>query len=478
MASYKVRGNKHNVIYTYKTTKGKHKSHWETYSTAMEAIQRKGYIDHLQKKKAHHEIRKAALEYQDQRAVERAELEAASTLRRHKREIDYSIPSPCPAGQDNTDKTYREFGELWLPYYASKNCLAPSTYDHYKSNLEKHIYPYFGDRIMSRITAQEIDTFINYTRYKPVKGYQNKATAPDEIKTLSSGSVKKIYQILNTSFGTAKQWGYVNDIPQTSAPSVKCQKRKTWTSKQVYQNLAQIEDKLLHLAVHLAFVCSLRVGETCGIAMDQVDLSDQSLWVTQEIQRVSDQSLFVLPKDVVIRTIPKQNAASKTALVIKRPKTEGSVRKIYLTNQLCTEIRDRLEQIQKNKDFYEEEYHDYGLLICWPNGLPIEPSKLLRILRTWQMENDIEPRIDFHGLRKSGQMHKIRLSQNNFQLVAESAGHSPVILMRHYNDIHDAEKRELANLVERNFYPAAVSEEAVMVTRFPKFSSWLNMIRF
>lgn len=50
MTSYKARGNKHNVIYTYKTAEGKHKSHWETYLTALEAIQRKSFIDHLQQK--------------------------------------------------------------------------------------------------------------------------------------------------------------------------------------------------------------------------------------------------------------------------------------------------------------------------------------------------------------------------------------------------------------------------------------------
>lgn len=64
--------------------------------------------------------------------------------------------------------------------------------------------------------------------------------------------------------------------------------------------------------------------------------------------------------------------------------------------------------------------------------------------------------IEFQGLRKSGQMHKVRISKNNFQLVAESAGQSTEVLADHYNDILDSEKRALTQSVEKNFYPAEI----------------------
>lgn len=50
-------------------------------------------------------------------------------------------------------------------------------------------------------------------------------------------------------------------------------------------------------------------------------------------------------------------------------------------------------------------------------------------------------------------MHKVRLSQNNYQLVAENAGQSPEVLMNHYNEALDYEKRALSRLVENSFYP-------------------------
>ena len=59
MATYKVRGIAHNIIYPYRTEDGKVKHQWETYSTELEAMHRKAYIDYLQKNRLHHEIRKA-----------------------------------------------------------------------------------------------------------------------------------------------------------------------------------------------------------------------------------------------------------------------------------------------------------------------------------------------------------------------------------------------------------------------------------
>ena len=44
MATYKVRGTAHNVIYPYRAEDGKVKQQWETYSTELEAMHRKAYL--------------------------------------------------------------------------------------------------------------------------------------------------------------------------------------------------------------------------------------------------------------------------------------------------------------------------------------------------------------------------------------------------------------------------------------------------
>ena len=73
----------------------------------------------------------------------------------------------------------------------------------------------------------------------------------------------------------------------------------------VQQVLGEIEDPILHFAVHIAFVCSLRVGEVAGISCASIDFRHRSLWITQIVQRVSDKALQELPKEEIIKVLPK-----------------------------------------------------------------------------------------------------------------------------------------------------------------------------
>lgn len=448
MATYKVRGASHNVIYSYRTSAGQTKQQWESYDTELEAVQRKAYIDLLQAQKRTDEVRKAALEYKRSRAIEKA----ASKIARDRQ--DGSEPEMPDAPEENMTRTYREFMERFLPVYARKRNFSPKTYDSYVTNLKAHILPYFGDWVMSTITAQAIDNFLDHLRKKPCSGYKSYGKKAGEIPTLSSPTIKKCYNILMVGFPTAKRWGYVSEIPNATAPSEKYRKRKAWSASAIMEVLEQMDDSpLLHLAVHLGFVCSLRAGEVVGIDANSVDLNDQSLWITQIVERASDKSLKELPKERIVQIFPKQNAASKSCMILKAPKTDDSFRKQYLTVPLLEEIRQRLEEIRENKELLGPDYHDYGLLICHPDGRPIDPNNLCKAFRKWQTGHHIENQIDFQGLRKSGQMHKVRISQNNYQLVAESSGQSPEVLMSNYNEALDSEKRNLSQLVEADLYP-------------------------
>ena len=71
MATYTIRGTSHNVVYTYKAADGKRKQQWESYSSELEAIQRKAYIDYLQSQNRASDITHEASEYRRKKAVEK-----------------------------------------------------------------------------------------------------------------------------------------------------------------------------------------------------------------------------------------------------------------------------------------------------------------------------------------------------------------------------------------------------------------------
>ncbi len=447
MATYKVRGTSHNVIYQYKTSVGKIKQQWESYETELEAIQRKAYIDHLQAHKRTDDIRQAAIDYKRTRAIEKS---AQKIAQDSPTQEEATIPE---SQEDNICRTFKDFMERFLPFHARLKNFSPRTYDSYVQNLNAHIYPYFGDWVMSAITAEAIDAFIDHLRQKPCSGSKSFGKKPNEIPRLSSPTIKKCYNILTVGFPTAKRWGYIKEIPKTSPPSERTKKRKTWTVTQVREALANItDDPILHLAVHIGFVCSLRAGEVVGLDANSIDFQDKSMWITQIVERVTDKSLKEVPAEKIVKIFPKQIPKSKSSLILKTPKTEGSFRKQYLTTPLLQEIKMRLEEIEKNKELFGKDYHDYGLLICQPDGRPIDPNHLCKTFKRWQASMKISDQIEFQGLRKAGQMHKVRLTQNNYQLVAESSGQSPSVLMSNYNEALDEEKRGLSQLVESSFY--------------------------
>lgn len=455
MATYKVRGASHNVIYSYRTSTGQTKQQWESYDTELEAVQRKAYIELLQSQKRTDEVRQAALDYKRSRAIEKAAIKIARDRQ------DDGAPAIAGAPEENLTRTYREFMERFFPAYARKRNFSPKTYDSYETNLRAHILPYFGDWVMSTITAQAIDNFLDHLRKKPCSGYKSYGKKAGEIPTLSSATIKKCYNILMVGFPTAKRWGYVSEIPNATAPSEKYKKRKSWAASAIMEVLDQmVDDPLLHLAVHLGFVCSLRAGEVVGIDANSVDPNDQSLWITQIVERVSDKSLKELPKERIIQIFPKQTSMSSSCMILKAPKTDESFRKQYLTTPLLKEVLCRLREIKENKELLGRDYHDYGLLICQPDGRPIDPNNLCKSFHKWQTAHHIEDQIDFQGLRKSGQMHKVRITQNNYQLVAESSGQSPEVLMSNYNEALDSEKRNLSQLVEADLYSGQATAAA------------------
>ena len=117
MATYTIRGTSHNVVYTYKAADGKRKQQWESYSSELEAIQRKAYIDYLQSQNRTSDITHEASEYRRKKAVEKAAQKIAA-------EKTATAPdTPSPESEDNMSKTYREFMERFLPIHARREFL-------------------------------------------------------------------------------------------------------------------------------------------------------------------------------------------------------------------------------------------------------------------------------------------------------------------------------------------------------------------
>lgn len=91
-------------------------------------------------------------------------------------------------------------------------------------------------------------------------------------------------------------------------------------------------------------------------------------------------------------------------IVLKQPKTEGSIRTVYIPETVAKKLEKLREMQMKLKlELGDDGYMDYGLIICQANGRPIMTEHLNKRFKEVLIGlNDPTINVDnvvFHSLR-------------------------------------------------------------------------------
>lgn len=199
---------------------------------------------------------------------------------------------------------------------------------------------------------------------------------------------------------------------------------------------------MLHLAVHLAFICSLRIGETVALTWDDVDFDQNLIRVQRTLQRVSKESLDLLPKDDLMLQFPVKVPGSNSVLVLKTPKTTKSSRIVYLTPALRRELMLRKAMVAKQKAYAGDVYEDFNLVFSLEDGYPVEPKLCEKWFKLWQKRTAFNlPPLIFHELRHSSATYKLLESGGDVKLMQGDMNHaSAAILLDTYAHTQDARR--------------------------------------
>lgn len=353
--------------------------------------------------------------------------------------------------------TLEMFIARWIEVYAPENW-GYSMYQSSMGLIQNHIIEEIGFMRMKDIKPIDIELLIGRLRKKKQRGAKSYNKQKSEIPCLSSTTVREVYNLLFKIFDKAVEWKCIEENPVICKRPEKAKtKRSAWSGRVVLSALKKMEDNdFLHLAVHTAFSCSLRNGETMGITLDCINLDQNYIIINKTIQRVSLTALDLFPRDKLIYVFPQKVDGKKSALVLKQPKTESSSRIVYMTSQLRAEIIRRLEQIKQNKAYYGDSYakYDYEMLFSLPDGSPIEPKLCEKRFNQWQQDSELgEIKIDFHGIRHSSVAYKLKLSGGDLTTVKGDSGHSTIQMVGSYADhLFDEDRMELTGRMESDFY--------------------------
>lgn len=190
------------------------------------------------------------------------------------------------------------------------------------------------------------------------------------------------------------------------------------------------------------------------------------LYIDRLIDRVDKKLAERLPKMKIKYRFPNLYPGTRTVVVLKQPKTEGSIRNVYLPKTVVY----KLEKLRKIQDKFHMElgddgYMDYGLIICQANGRPCMTEHLNHWFKDI-LETMNDPELDpneyvFHSIRHTSAGLKLRISKGDIKSVQGDGGWTtPDMVTKRYADILDEDRQILAAEMEKKFYQTAIDAGA------------------
>ena len=197
-----------------------------------------------------------------------------------------------------------------------------------------------------------------------------------------------------------------------------------------------------------------------GLTWDNVHISeddfacgDTHIYIKQQLERARMDAIEKLNNKDVLFIFPQfEKRKNTTRLILKTPKTDSSVRKIWLPNTLASFLKQWKEDQGKYKEAYGDAYHDYNLVICQPNGIPCDGSIIRKGLSKLEKEAGL-PHVVFHSLRHTSTTYKLKLNNGDIKATQGDTGHSQAdMVMDLYSHILDEDRRVNAQKFEDSFY--------------------------
>jgi len=349
------------------------------------------------------------------------------------------------------------------------------TLSNHQHHIRDYILPFIGDMRVRDITTHKLESFYQHLLTVPSVDQAGRKR-PD--RCVSATVIQKVHALIRSALNQAIRWDYMtgpNPAMPVQLPKYKSQPRASWDAQEALHAIRLEKDPLLHLAIMLALGCSMRIGEILGLTWDCVHMEDPLvqnneafLHVNKELMRCTSERIDALAskgRSDVFFTFPMwKKTPSSTRLVLKSPKTDSSVRDIYLPDILVSTLRDWKSQQDALKQELGSEYQDFNLVMAQNNGRPVEATIIGAMFQDFIRKNDLKP-VVFHSLRHSSTSLKLRISGGNIKAVQGDTGHAQATMVtERYAHIIDDDRRKTAQQFQETFYsggsPAAQDQQS------------------
>lgn len=333
-----------------------------------------------------------------------------------------------------------------------------SMYDGQTALIANYINPIIGDMEVQDITPRVVDKYIQTLQKTPSVSRKNRKARTEFV---TNQTIEKIIKLLRCAFKQAVRWELIGKNPFDNAvlPKTEYKKRDIWDAETIRLALDQCTDSKLYIAMNLAFACSLRMGEILGLTWKNVHIEDENIaadnayiYIEAELTRASKQAIEMLgQKDIYYIFTPLMPNTS-TRLILKKPKTDSSVRKVWLPKTVAYILREWKKSQEELKGFLGDEYQDFDLVVALPNGRPCENRIIEKEFSLLKQKAGL-PNVVFHSLRHSSTTYKLKLNHGDLKATQGDTGHAEIdMITKVYAHILDEDRKINAQKFESAFY--------------------------
>ncbi len=197
----------------------------------------------------------------------------------------------------------------WLE--SSKPQLKESSIVKYRNVLDTYLIPAFDQRSIEKITREEVLDYSNKLLLSG--GRKNKGLSPKTVTSIMS-VLKNVFEYASQSLGYT-----VADINRISIKQPQKPLRiLSLLEQQILSRYLCNDLTLINLGILVCLYTGIRVGEICALKWEDISFDEQYLYVHKTMQRIQ----------------LKDNRVTKTTVLISDPKSECSIRRIPLPDEI------------------------------------------------------------------------------------------------------------------------------------------------
>ena len=177
--------------------------------------------------------------------------------------------------------TLAEWLEQWLGQMSAT--LRPGTLEHYRRDMENHVVPYLGKKMLSQVTAADLRKL-----YGSLKKNGRVKPHPGQSRGLSSTTVYGIHTTLHHALRAAVEQGLIpiNPAAELEPPKVIRQPMNILNEEQLVAFTETIRaDPIWHDFFYTELTTGLRLGKICGLMWADFDGRVGALYICRTLHR-------------------------------------------------------------------------------------------------------------------------------------------------------------------------------------------------